>query len=57
MDGGVRMKNKNFGVEFEKAWIDVYFTLEDEAFDNRRIMYVGRDTAIVDGVEMMEVPF
>jgi hypothetical protein len=51
------MKNKNFGVEFEKAWIDVYFTLEDEAFDNRRIMYVGRDTAIVDGVEMMEVPF
>jgi hypothetical protein len=57
MDGGLRMKNKNFGIDFEKAWLDVYFTLEDEAFDNRRVMYVGTDCAIVDGVKMWEVPF
>jgi hypothetical protein len=57
MDGGLRMKNKNFGLDFEKAWLDVYFMLEDEAFDNRRVMYVGTDCAIVDGVKMWEVPF
>jgi hypothetical protein len=54
MDGGLRMKN--FGVEFEKAWLDVYYTLEDEAFDYSRVMYVGQDI-IVDQIRWSEVPF
>lgn len=50
------MKNKNFGVEFEHAWLDVYHTLQDNAFDYSRVMYVGQDI-IVDKIRWTEVPF
>jgi hypothetical protein len=51
------MKNKNFGVEFEKAWLDVYYTLEDNAFDHSRIMLLDDGMAIANGVKYWEVPF
>ena len=44
------------GVEFEKAWLDIYYTLEDQAFDYSRVMYLDEDI-IVDGVRWMEAPF
>jgi hypothetical protein len=43
-------------VDFEKAWLDVYYTLEDNAFDYSRVMYLDEDI-IVDGVRWTEVPF
>jgi hypothetical protein len=43
-------------VDFEKAWLDVYFMLEDQAFDYSRVMYLDQDI-IVDGVRWVEVPF
>lgn len=51
------MKNKNFGVEFEKAWLDNYFMLEDQAMDHSRIMYLDNGMAIASGVTYWEVPF
>jgi hypothetical protein len=57
MDGGLRMKNKNFGVEFEKAWLDVYYMMEDNAFDHSRIMLLDDGMAIANGVKYWEVPF
>ena len=51
------MKNKNFGVDFEKAWLDVYFMMEDQAFDSSRIMLLDNGMAIANGVTYWEVPF
>ena len=51
------MKSKNFGVEFEKAWLDNYFMLEDQAMDSSRIMYLDNGMAIASGVKFWEVPF
>lgn len=51
------MKSKNFGVEFEKAWLDNYFMLEDQAMDHSRIMYLDNGMAIAGGVKWFEVPF
>ena len=44
-------------LEFEKAWLDIYWMLEDNAFDSSRIMYLDHGMAIADGVSWMEVPF
>lgn len=49
------MKNKNFGLDFEKAWLDVYYTLEDEAFDSTHIMYLDNGMAIAGGARWEEV--
>lgn len=43
-------------IDFEKAWLDVYYMLEDNAFDYSRVMYLDGDI-IVDGVRWTEVPF
>ncbi len=43
-------------LDFEKAWLDIYFMLEDNAFDMSRVFYL-RDSIIVDGKEWVEVPF
>ena len=51
------MKNKNFGLDFEKAWLDIYFMMEDEAFDHTQIMYLDNGTAIAGGARWTEVPF
>ena len=48
---------KNFGVDFEKAWLDIYFMLEDNALDSSRIMYLDDATAMAGGVRWAEVPF
>jgi hypothetical protein len=42
--------------DFEKAWLDIYFMLEDQAFDYSRVMYLDEDI-VVDGVRWTEVPF
>jgi hypothetical protein len=52
--GGGPVASKS--LEFEKAWLDVYFMLEDQAFDYSRVMYLDEDI-IVDGVRWAEVPF
>ena len=44
-------------LEFEKAWLDIYWMLEDNAFDSSRIMYLDNGMAIADGIKWMEVPF
>lgn len=44
-------------LDFEKAWLDIYWMLEDNAFDSSRIMYLDHGMAIADGVKWMEVPF
>ena len=51
------MKNKNFGVDFEKAWLDVYYMMEDNAFDSSRVTYLDNGCLIADGVKYWEVPF
>ena len=51
------MQNKNFGVDFEKAWLDVNYMLEDNAFDHSRIMLLDNGMAIANGVKYWEVPF
>jgi len=45
------------GLDFEKAWLDIYFMLEDEAMDSSRIMYLDDGTAIAGGSRWTEVPF
>jgi len=42
---------------FEKAWNDIYWMLEDRAFDYSRVMRVGEDCVIVDGIEFWKAPF
>ena len=42
-------------LDFEKAWLDIYFMLEDEAFDSTHIMYLDDGTAIAGGVRWEEV--
>ena len=44
-------------LEFEKAWLDNYFMLEDNAFDSSRIMYLDNGMAVASGSLWMEVPF
>ncbi len=41
-------------VDFEKAWLDIYFMMGDQAFDYSRVMYLDEDI-IVDGVRWTEV--
>jgi hypothetical protein len=43
-------------LDFEKAWLDIYFMMEDQAFDYSREMYLDEDI-IVDGMRWAEVPF
>lgn len=43
-------------LDFEKAWLDVYHALPDNAFDYSRVMYLDEDI-IVDGIRWMEAPF
>ena len=43
-------------VDFEKAWLDIYFMMGDQAFDYSRVMYLDEDI-IVDGMRWAEVPF
>ena len=43
-------------LDFEKAWLDIYFMMEDQAFDYSRVMYLDEDI-IVDGIRWAEVPF
>ena len=47
----------NMGVEFEKAWLDIYYALEDNAMDSSRIMYLDNGDAIASGTLWTEVPF
>lgn len=44
-------------LDFEKAWLDVYFMLEDNAMDSSRIMLLDNGMAIANGVTYWEVPF
>ena len=44
-------------LDFEKAWLDIYWMLEDNAFDSSRIMYLDHGMAVADGALWMEVPF
>jgi hypothetical protein len=43
-------------LDFEKAWLDIYFMMEDQAFDYSRVMYLDEDI-IVDGMRWAEIPF
>jgi hypothetical protein len=43
-------------LDFEKAWLDIYFMMGDQAFDYSRVMYLDEDI-IVDGMRWAEVPF
>ena len=42
---------------FEKAWLDNYFMLEDQAMHHSRIMYLDDGMAIASGALWMEVHF
>ena len=45
-------------LDFEKAWLDVYYMLEDNAFDSSRVFYSNeRGIVWVEGVKYAEVPF
>ena len=44
-------------LDFEKAWLDIYWMLEDNAFDSSRIMYLNDGSAIASGSRWEEVPF
>lgn len=44
-------------IDFEKAWLDVYYMLEDNALDHARCMYLDDGDIIVDGVRWSEVVF
>ena len=44
-------------LDFEKAWLDIYFMLEDNAFDSSHIMLLDNGMAIANGVKYWEVPF
>ena len=47
------MRCNKFRVDFEKAWIDIYHMMPDNAFDYSRVMYLDEDI-IVDGVRWTE---
>ena len=40
-------------IELEKAWIDIYHMMPDNAFDYSRVMYLDEDI-IVDGIRWKE---
>ena len=42
-------------LEFEKAWLDIYYMLEDNAMDSSRIMYLDDGTAMASGVRWEEI--
>ena len=51
---GNAMSNR---LDFEKAWLDVYFMMEDNAFDSSRVFYSKDGIVWCDGVKYAEVPF
>jgi hypothetical protein len=46
---------KNMSVNFEKAWLDIYFMLEDNALDSLHIMYLDDGTAMAGGARWEEM--
>ena len=47
------MRCNKFSVDFEKAWIDIYYMMPDNAFDYSRVMYLDEDI-MVDGIRWKE---
>ena len=48
---------KKPSLDFEHAWLDIYFMLEDNAFDHSRVYHANDGTVWVGQTQFAEVPF
>jgi hypothetical protein len=44
-------------LDFEHAWLDIYYTFEDNAFDSSQVHYANNGSIYIGGTEFVEVPF
>ena len=52
-----RKKMKKPSLEFEHAWLDIYFMLEDNAFDSSRVFHSNDGSVWIGKSQFVEVPF
>lgn len=48
---------KKMSLDFEHAWLDIYYTFEDNAFDSSQVHYANNGSIYIGGTEFVEVPF
>lgn len=48
---------KIMSLDFEHAWLDVYFMLEDNAFDQSKVFHSGDGSVWIGNSQFAEVPF
>ena len=44
-------------LDFEHAWLDIYYTFEDNAFDSSKVFYSNDGSIYIGETEFVEVPF
>jgi hypothetical protein len=55
MEGRVpRMKMSS---DFEHAWLDIYLTFEDNAFDQSKVFHANDGSLYIGKTQFVEVPF
>jgi hypothetical protein len=49
--------NNKMSLDFEHAWLDIYFMLEDNAFDSSRVFHSNDGSVWIGKSQFVEVPF
>ena len=44
-------------LDFEHAWLDIYYTFEDNAFDQSKVFHASDGSLWIGNTEFVEVPF
>jgi hypothetical protein len=50
-------KGKIMSLDFEHAWLDIYFMLEDNAFDQSKVFHSNDGSVWIGKSQFVEVPF
>ena len=48
---------KKMSLDFEKAWLDIYWMLEDNAFDHSKVFHANDGSLWIGNTQFVEVPF
>lgn len=54
MSRGIKMK---MSLNFEKAWLDIYYMLEDNAFDQSKVFHANDGTLWIGTQQFAPIPF
>jgi hypothetical protein len=50
-------KKMKMSLDFEKAWLDIYWMLEDNAFDHSKVFHSNDGSIWIGKTQFVEVPF